>query len=97
MSRFSSKLQHSTSGQVRDCTEFAATHKIYIPPEYVCVDEGITGRKSRRDGLERMKLILQHKLADVLLALIDEIGVVLKRLRQCAHERSLVVLGHNGW
>jgi site-specific DNA recombinase len=67
LSRFSSKMQHSTPGQVCDCTEFAAWHGIYVPPEFVCVDEAVSGRKSRRDGLDRMKLILQHKLAGVLL------------------------------
>jgi len=67
LSRFSSKLQHSTTAQVLDCVSFAANHGIYVPPEFVCVDEGVSGRKSRRDGLERMKLILKHKHARVLL------------------------------
>ena len=34
LSRYSSKKQHSTNGQVSDCTEFAAWHKIYVPPEF---------------------------------------------------------------
>ncbi|NLF71023.1 MAG: recombinase family protein [Candidatus Anammoximicrobium sp.] len=67
LSRFSSKLQHSTTAQVLDCVSFAANHGIYVPPEFVCVDEGVSGRKSRRDGLERMKAILKHKHARVLL------------------------------
>lgn len=69
LSRYSSKLQHSTGGQVTDCAEFAAWHKIYVPSEFVCVDEAVSGRKSRRDGLDRMKLILKHRLAGVLLVL----------------------------
>ena len=69
LSRFSSKLQHSTASQVCDCAVFAAWHKIYGPPEFVCVDEAVSGRKSRRDGLDRIKLILKHKLASVLLVL----------------------------
>ncbi|MCY2995963.1 MAG: recombinase family protein [Planctomycetota bacterium] len=67
LSRFSSKLQHSTTAQVQDCVQFAANHGIYVPPEYICVDEGVSGRKSRRDGLDRVKLILEHKCARVLL------------------------------
>jgi DNA invertase Pin-like site-specific DNA recombinase len=67
LSRFSSKLQHSTECQVLDCVKYAASHGIYVPAEYVCVDEGVSGRKVRRDGLDRMKTILGHKLARVLL------------------------------
>lgn len=67
LSRFSSKLQHSTAAQITDCTMFAGRNRIYLPPEFVCVDEAVSGRKTRRDGLERMKAILQGKFADVLL------------------------------
>ena len=37
------------------------------PRNFVCIDEAVSGRKSRRDGLDRMKLILQNKVAGVLL------------------------------
>lgn len=67
LSRFSSKLQHSTSAQVVECVRYAAAHGIYVPPEYVSVDEGVSGRKQRRDGLNRAKAILQAKRAQVLL------------------------------
>ena len=67
LSRFSSKLQHSTPAQVHDNVQFAANHKTYVPPEFVCVDEATTGSKLRRDGFDRVKLILQQKLAKVLL------------------------------
>jgi DNA invertase Pin-like site-specific DNA recombinase len=67
LSRYSSKLQHSTIDQVQECVRFAAGHQIYTPPEFVCVDEGVSGRKVRRDGLNRVKLILRNKLARVLL------------------------------
>jgi DNA invertase Pin-like site-specific DNA recombinase len=67
LSRFSYKLGHSTSAQIAECMQGAAARRIYVPPEYICVDEGVTGRKSRRDGLERAKLILQAKLVDVIL------------------------------
>jgi DNA invertase Pin-like site-specific DNA recombinase len=67
LSRYSSKLGHSTSAQIAECMQGAATRRIYVPPEYICVDEGVTGRKSRRDGLERATLILQAKLVGVIL------------------------------
>jgi DNA invertase Pin-like site-specific DNA recombinase len=67
LSRFSSKLQHSTAAQISDCVLYAARHGIYLPPEYVCVDEAVSGRKTRRDGLIRIKSMLKGKLAEVLL------------------------------
>src|SRR5262245_30593440 len=65
LSRYSSKLQHSTDSQIQECVEFAARTKMYVPPEYVCVDEAVSGRKSRRDGLDRVKAILRARLATV--------------------------------
>jgi DNA invertase Pin-like site-specific DNA recombinase len=67
LSRFSSKMQHSTSSQVEECVTFAAWHEIYPPPEYVCVDEAVSGRKARRDGLERVKELLTECRAQILL------------------------------
>jgi site-specific DNA recombinase len=66
-SRFSSKLQHSTSDQVRTSVHHAATKRIYCPPEFVCVDEAQRGYRARREGLDRMLLILKHRYATVLL------------------------------
>ena len=60
-------MQHSTESQCRDCTEYAAWHRFYVPPEFVCIDEAVSGRKSRRAGLQRMKEILGSKQAKVLL------------------------------
>src|SRR5262245_40829849 len=51
LTRFSWKEGSSTTAQALDCVRFAAAKKIYVPPEYVCVDEAITGRKTHRDGL----------------------------------------------
>src|SRR5205807_303820 len=48
LSRFSSKLQHSTDDQVRECVEWAARNGLYVPPELVCVDEAVSGRKTDR-------------------------------------------------
>lgn len=67
LSRFSQKLQHSTTAQATECVTFGARAMIYVPPEYVCVDEGMSGRKRRRDGLERITAILKAKAVKALL------------------------------
>lgn len=64
---YSTKLQHSTPAQVEKNLHFAASHKIYSPPELISVDEGVSGRKLRRDGLNRCQFILEHRLAQSLL------------------------------
>ena len=67
LSRFSTKLQHSTDAQVRECVEWAARNRVYVPPELVCVDEAVTGKKADRAGLGRAKAALAGKLAAALL------------------------------
>lgn len=67
LARFSTRMQHSTTSQVEENLAYAAAHKFYVPPEFVCVDEAISGRKTRRDGLDRAKLFLQNRLACTLL------------------------------
>jgi hypothetical protein len=66
LSRFSTKMQHRTTDQVTECVIYAARYGAYIPPEYVCVDEGVSGRKLRRDGLDRARFILEQRRAKVL-------------------------------
>lgn len=66
-SRFSSKRQHSTDDQVRECIVWAAQHGMYVPPELISVDEAVKGKRIRRDGLDRMKEILRARHASVLL------------------------------
>lgn len=66
-SRFSSKRQHSTEDQVRECVIWAAQNGFYVPPEFVSVDESIKGKRIRRDGLSRMKQILQSQQVSALL------------------------------
>ena len=66
-SRFSTKLQHSTDDQVRECVQWAARNGIYVPPELISVDEGVKGKRLRRAGLERTKRILAERMAEVLL------------------------------
>lgn len=65
--RYSTKLQNSTADQTKTNVEHAASKSIYCPPEYVCIDEGQRGCKTRRDGLDRMLFILRQRLATVLL------------------------------
>ncbi|TWT38947.1 recombinase family protein [Blastopirellula retiformator] len=65
--RYSTKLQDSTADQTKTNVEHAASIGIYCPPEYVCIDEGQRGCKTRRDGLDRMLFILRQRLATVLL------------------------------
>jgi site-specific DNA recombinase len=67
LSRFSSQLQHSTSAQIRECAEAAARLGMYLPPELICVDEAVSGRKTRREGLDRAKGILARREATVIL------------------------------
>lgn len=67
LARFSSKLQHSTTAQAIECAEYAAKHGIYVPPEYLCVDEAKSGRKVRRDGLKRLQALLENSAASVML------------------------------
>src|SRR5262249_36955040 len=62
-----SKMSHSTQAQVEEAVTFAAWNKLYPPPEFINVDEGVTGRKLRRDGLDRCKRILEQRLAQTLL------------------------------
>ena len=66
-SRFSTKLQHSTEDQVRECIQWAARNRIYVPPELISVDEWVKGKQIQRAGLDRTKAILGERLAKVLL------------------------------
>ena len=67
LARFSTNLQKSTSDQVLDIVRYAAANKIYVPPEFLCTDEGVSGRKLGRDGVERMRALLHGKHLEVLL------------------------------
>ena len=63
LDRYSQKLQLSTTVQVKECLQFAMAQKIYVPPEFICIDE----HKSSRNGLDRVKQILARRLAGILL------------------------------
>jgi DNA invertase Pin-like site-specific DNA recombinase len=77
--RFSTKSQDSTTDQARTLVEGAAIRRIYLPPEYLCIDEGRKGRKKSRPGIDRVKVILAAKLAKVFLVF------KLSRLARVAH------------
>lgn len=66
LARQSTKMQHSIDSQVRENVVFAAQKKLYPAPEFICADVQ-TGRKSSRDGLNRMRTILEKSSIDVLL------------------------------
>ncbi len=66
-SRYSTKLQSSTADQLKACAAYAAKNGMYIPPELICSDEGVKGKTTLRDGLDRLGAILDAKLIDVLL------------------------------
>lgn len=80
LARFSTKLQQSTADQVRECVLFAARKRLYVPPEFICADEGVSGRKRRRDGLDRVLLIVRAKHATTVLV------YKLSRLFRAAYE-----------
>ncbi|WP_013630393.1 recombinase family protein [Rubinisphaera brasiliensis] len=65
--RYSSKMQHSIEDQIRECVIWAARNRIYIPPELICADRAVSGKKLRRPGLENVKAILRERTASVLL------------------------------
>lgn len=67
LARFSWKMQHSTDAQVKENVEGAALRKIFVPGHFICVDEGVTGRKMRRDGLDRAKALLASGAVGVIL------------------------------
>lgn len=62
------KVQQSKEDQVREVIQWAAKDRIYIPPEFICVDESAEGKRTKRDGLVRANAILREGLATVLLA-----------------------------
>ncbi len=69
--RYSSAIQHSTNDQLRENIHAAARMKVYIPPELICMDEAKKGRSTRRQGLARLRSILNsgRKLVFVLFTL----------------------------
>lgn len=67
LTRYSTKDQDSTEAQATECLKGAVQKQIYVPPEYVCADEGVSGRKMNRAGLDRARQILSANQVDALL------------------------------
>ncbi|MBA2115022.1 recombinase family protein [Bremerella alba] len=65
--RFSTKMQHSTEDQIRECLIWAARNGVYVLPESICVDEAEKGKRDRRKGLKRAKQILESGLVSTFL------------------------------
>lgn len=65
--RYSTKTQHSDEDQLRSICFFAGQNGLYLPPEFVCADIGVSGRRNRRNGLKRVKAILNTDAATCLL------------------------------
>ena len=65
--RYSTKMQQSTEDQIRETMYWAAKNKIFVPPKFISIDEGVKGSRVRRAGLERTKRILASKAVKVLL------------------------------
>ena len=66
LARYSGKLQQSTLAQLLENLTCAVKNLVFIPAEFFCVDEAVSGRKSRRAGLDRARAILRAKLASVI-------------------------------
>jgi DNA invertase Pin-like site-specific DNA recombinase len=80
--RFSTKFQDSTEDQIRACVDWAAKNQIFIPPEFLCVDEAVKGRKQNRPGLNRARGILKNRHATVI------VMFKLSRMFRIAHQAN---------
>lgn len=67
LTRYTTDQQHSTAAQVRECVEGAAARRMWLPGELVSVDEGVSGRKMSRAGVDRLRAILGGRLAEAVL------------------------------
>jgi len=66
--RFSTDFQASIKDQVRACQEWADANDVEIDPTMIFIDEGVSGKKSRRAGLNKLKAALDEGRIDVLVA-----------------------------
>lgn len=65
--RYSSKYQNSILDQVREALEAALENSIHVPFENIFFDLAISGRKSRRPGLQDLERCISQKKTQVLL------------------------------
>src|SRR4051812_16126019 len=64
--RHSTKFQTSIDDQVRACREWCEANEVEVAEDMVFVDRAISGKRSRRDGLDRLKAAMAAKQVDVL-------------------------------
>jgi DNA invertase Pin-like site-specific DNA recombinase len=74
--RYSTDFQNSIEDQIRECKAWAAANNVVIPDGMIFIDRGVTGKKSKRVGMQAM------------LDRLDEIDVVIT-LRTCRLFRNL--------
>ena len=66
--RFSTRYQASIEDQVRACREWAAANDVDVEDEMIFLDEAVSGKKSSRIGLNKLKGALAAGKIDVLIA-----------------------------
>lgn len=66
--RYSTKMQQSDEDQVRVCQEWADRNNVYVAPELLFSDRGVSGRKNRRAGLDGLRNAIREKRVDVVIA-----------------------------
>jgi len=65
--RFSTRFQTSIKDQIRACHDWAASNDVEIDPSMIFIDEAVSGKKSRRAGLDRLRAALNANSIDVLI------------------------------
>ncbi len=56
--RFSTRFQHSIADQVRTLLDAAVERGIFVPREFIFVDEAVRGYRKNREGLNALKGVL---------------------------------------
>ncbi|WP_339687960.1 recombinase family protein [Gimesia maris] len=59
--------QTSITKQVRRIYEIAVNKGIYIPREYVFIDQTVTGQQHSRPGLNQLRVALENQSVDILM------------------------------
>lgn len=83
--RSTSHQSRMTLDPILELIEFAARHKIYMPPEHLCIDEAIGRRASYPAGLERALALLRTGVSKILVT-----GKLSRLLRTGAESVALI-------
>ncbi|HOI54494.1 MAG TPA: recombinase family protein [Phycisphaerae bacterium] len=62
--RYSTRFQHSTDDQVRECLKTAEAKGIIVPEDMIFSDEACSGRKRRRPGYEALTAAIEEGRVD---------------------------------